>query len=394
MQTIKSPNTKTFLLLIIGLFIVSIAHAEEKNNIEKKKSVIKIYDVSSKDNLLIDNQFGQVKINLWDKNEIRIDISIKANSSSDDRAQQFLDAVEIEDKKSGNQISLRTIINKNSDSNWSWNKNNGKGNYVQIDYNVSMPKNTPLSVKNRFGNTDVPTFSAPLNIVSKYGTFSANELGQKNDIEVSYGKAEIQKMINGSLDIAYSTLELDKVNNVVLVNKFGKMKIGEVETLDGQFSYSGGRIGTIKGSSKIRLSFSGGFRIDQLNSSADNVDIQASYSSLVMPMENNDCNFDVTVSYGGFKYPNDRQVSFTQNDDDKKDNSHGHRTTKQYVGKMGKGNGAESENCLKIWRSKFEINTQSKIVKNYHLLSVIPSMHRTAVAQLLILRFLDMKSRK
>lgn len=341
MQTIKSPNTKTFLLLIIGLFIVPIAHAEEKNNIEKKKSVIKIYDVSSKDNLLIDNQFGQVKINLWDKNEIRIDISIKANSSSDDRAQQFLDAVEIEDKKSGNQISLRTIINKNSDSNWSWNKNNGKGNYVQIDYNVSMPKNTPLSVKNRFGNTDVPTFSAPLNIVSKYGTFSANELGQKNDIEVSYGKAEIQKMINGSLDIAYSTLELDKVNNVVLVNKFGKMKIGEVETLDGQFSYSGGRIGTIKGSSKIRLSFSGGFRIDQLNSSADNVDIQASYSSLVMPMENNDCNFDVTVSYGGFKYPNDRQVSFTQNDDDKKDNSHGHRTTKQYVGKMGKGNGTK-----------------------------------------------------
>ncbi|MEZ4904148.1 MAG: hypothetical protein R2822_21565 [Spirosomataceae bacterium] len=341
MQTIKLLNRINTWGLLVCLLITAASYAKVNGNIEKRKSVIKIYDVSSKDNLLIDNQFGQVKVSLWDKNEIRIDISIKANSSSDNRAQQFLDAVEIEDKKSGNQISLRTIINKNGDSNWSWNKNNGKGNYVQIDYHVSMPKNTPMTIKNRFGDTDIPVFMAPLNIVSKYGTFSANDLGTKNDIDVSYGKAEIQKMSNGNLDIAYSTLELDKANNVILNNKFGKMKIGEVETLDGQFSYSGGRIGTIKGSSKIKLSFSGGFRIDQLNPTADNVDIEASYSSIVMPIENNDCHFDVTVSYGGFKYPNDRQVSFSHNDDERKDDNRGHRTTKQYVGKMGKGNGSK-----------------------------------------------------
>ena len=120
------------------------------------------------------------------------------------------------------------------------------------------------------------------------------------------------------------------------------MKIGEVETLDGNISYSGGRIGTLKGSSKIKLNFSGGFRIDQLNESADNLDIQANYSSVVIPMENNECNFDVTVSYGGFKYPNDRKVSFTQNDDDRKDDNHrGPRMTKQYIGKFGKGGGTK-----------------------------------------------------
>lgn len=214
---------------------------------------------------------------------------------------------------------------------------------MQIDYTVSMPKNTPLIVKNRFGATNIPFFKAPLVVESKYGSFTAIDLtGSKNDIDVSYGKADIQQMLNGTIDIAYSTLDLVKAENLILVNKFGKMKIGEVETLDGQISYSGGRIGTLKGSSKIKLSFSGGFRIDQLNQSADNVDIQASYSSLVIPMENNDCNFDVTVSYGGFKYPNDRKVSFTQNDDDRKDDERrGPRMTKQYVGKMGKGTGTK-----------------------------------------------------
>jgi hypothetical protein len=343
MQTIKLCRVNGYLLIVISCFFAFVARAGEYGNIEKKKSVIKIYDASSKDNLLIDNQFGQVKINLWDKNEIRVDISITSNANSDDRAKQYLDGVEIEDKREGNQISIRTIINKTNNSTWSWKSNNGEKNFVQIDYNVSMPKNTPLTVKNRFGNTNIPVFRAPLVVVSKYGTFMANDLiGNKNDIDVSYGKAEIQQMLNGNLDIAYSTLDLAKAENIVLNNKFGKMKIGEVETFDGQISYSGGRIGNLKGSSKIKLSFSGGFRIDELNSSADNVDIQASYSSLVIPMENNDCNFDVTVSYGGFKYPTDRKVSFTQNDDERKEDDHrSPRMTKQYVGKVGSGKGTK-----------------------------------------------------
>jgi len=343
MQTINFRKLNKYWVPIIGLLITFAAQAKEYGNIEKKKSVIKIYDVTSKDNLLLDNQFGQVKINLWDKSEIRVDISITANANNDDRAQQYLDGVEIEDKKDGSQISIRTVINKNGNSNWSWKSNNNEKNFVQIDYTVSMPKNTPLTVKNRFGATNIPFFRAPLVVVSKYGSFTATDLsGSKNDIDVSYGKADIQQMQNGNIDIAYSTLDLVKAENLVLSNKFGKMKIGEVETLDGQISYSGGRIGNLKGSSKIKLSFSGGFRIDQLNQSAENLDIQASYSSIVIPMENNDCSFDVTVSYGGFKYPTDRKVSFTHNDDDRKDDDHrSPRMTKQYVGKMGKGTGTK-----------------------------------------------------
>ncbi|NBB20286.1 hypothetical protein GVN20_13055 [Runella sp. CRIBMP] len=355
MQTINSYKSGSYWLIIIGLLCTLSARATEYGSIEKKKSVIKMYDVSTKETLLIDNQFGQVKVNLWDKSEIRVDISITANANSDDRVQQYLDGVSIEDKKEGNQISIRTIINKNGNSNWSWKSNNGEKNFVQIDYTVSMPKNTPLTVKNRFGNTNIPFFKAPLVIESKYGSFIATDLsGSKNDIDVAYGKAEIQHLLNGNLDIAYSTLELDKANNIVLNNKFGKMKIGEVETLDGQISYSGGRIGNLKGSSKIKLSFSGGFRIDQLNESADNVDIQASYSSVTIPMENNDCNFDVTVSYGGFKYPGDRKVSFTHNDDDRKDdaNRHSPRMTKQYVGKFGNGSGTK----VKIVSKYGEVN--------------------------------------
>ena len=336
-----------FLLFTFALTLSSFftASGKESNSVEKKKSMIKIFDVSAKDNLTIDNQFGQVKVNLWDKSEIRVDIQITANSSSEDRAQRYLNSVEIIEKKSGDQISLRTVIDKQESAsgwNWAWNSSKDEKNQVQIDYVVSMPKNNALTVRNRFGKTNIPFFSAPLTVESKYGSFVATGLtGSKNDIDVAYGKAEIQDMENGNLDISYSSLELENVKVLVINNRFGKMKIGSVDKIDGKLSYSGGRIGVLKGSCNLKLEYSGGFRIEQMTTSADNVDIQASYSSVAIPVENNECSFDVTVSHGGFRYANDRKVSFSQNDDDKDDQNRGPRFTKQYVGKMGSGRGTK-----------------------------------------------------
>jgi hypothetical protein len=325
------------------LAVATAARAEENGNqIEKKKSVIKIYDVTAKDNLLIDNQFGAVKVNLWDKNEIRIDISVTAKAPNDEKAQCYLDGVQIDERKTGDQIILKTNINRDGCSgnwNWSWKGDKADKNFLQIDYVVSMPKNNALTVKNSFGATAIPYFKAPLNVTSKYGSFTATELGNdKTDIDVAFGRADITQMENGTLDISYSTLDLNKAKIIKINNRFGKLRIGEIEQLNGQISYSGGgRIGTLTGSCKIKLDFSSGFKIEQLSQTTDNVDIMAGYSSLTLPVESKDCDFNVTVSYGGFRYPTDKKMSFTQNDDDKSDEHKGPRFTKQYVGKIGRG---------------------------------------------------------
>ncbi|MFN8348374.1 MAG: hypothetical protein U0X91_25455 [Spirosomataceae bacterium] len=309
-QPIISGTSRWYWALAVGfLCSLSAPVRAEVYKIEKKKSVIKVYDVTSKNNLLIDNQFGQVKVNLWDKNEIRVDIRITANSDTDDRAQHYLNGVDIEDKQEGGQISIRTIINK--DERMNRNAGNSKErNFVHIDYAVFMPKNTPLNVKNRFGVITIPVFKAPLMVESEHGSFIATDLsGSKNDIDVAFGKADIQQLLNGNVAIAYS----------------------------------GGRIGTLKGSSKIKLSFSGGFRFEQLKELAEDVAIEAVHSAVVIPTENNDCHFDVTVVYAGFKYPNDRNVTFTQNDDNRPEAAQRYisRTAKQYIGKFGKGNGTK-----------------------------------------------------
>ncbi|WP_420147252.1 hypothetical protein [Spirosoma sp.] len=324
--------------------------------IEKKKTIIKLFDVDSKDNLVVDNQFGQVNVGLWDKKEIRIQITVLANSDSDERVQKYLDAVTIEEKRTGDQILVKTNFSQNNLSNWSlgkW-KEGGERNYVKINYDVMMPRQNALTVRNRFGNTSIPAFQAPLTVHNRYGNFSAEDLtGRQCDIDVAYGKANIGSMDHGKLEVAYGNLELSKANVLTLINKFGKMTIGDVGKLDADINYSGAKIGTLRESGKIKLDFSGGFRIDQLPKSVDNVDIQASYSSVAIPLSHtNDCDFDVTVSYGNFNYGSGSEMHFKSQPSD--DNRRGPKLTKQYVGKVGNGSGTKVRVVAKFGNVNFQ----------------------------------------
>jgi hypothetical protein len=324
---------------------------------ERKKTIIKLYDVTANDALSIDNQFGQVSVGLWDKNEIRVQITISASASSDERTQQFIDAITIEEKRSGNQIMVRTNFNQNIASNWSFNrwKNGGDRNYVKIDYTVTMPRANALTIRNKFGNTLVSDFHAPLTVYSRYGNVQANELTSRlTDIDVAYGNANINSIDQAKLELAYGKLDLNRANTLTLINKFGKMRIGDIGKLNANIDYADAEIGTLRESGKIDVSFSGGFRIEQLPATVNNLDIRSSYSSVALPVASgNDVDFDVTVSYGSFNHSSSPTFHFTSQPNDDS-NSRGPKLTKQYVGKVGKGTGTKVRVVSKFGNVSFK----------------------------------------
>lgn len=355
-----NKRMKILYSLFLGLLPL-LTWAEEPigaGAIEKRKTVTKLFDVDANDALVVDNQFGQVSVELWDKPEIRIQIVITANSDTDERTQALLDAVTIDDKRTSNQITVRTNVLPGNQSNWSFRSaKSGKEqhNGVRINYEVSMPRQNALTVRNRFGNTAIPAFQAPLTVYNRYGNFSADNLANRqNAIDVAFGRADIRTLDGGKVDVSYGNLDLDRANVLTLINKFGKLKIGEVGRLDADIDYSGAEIGTLRESGRIKLSFSGGFRIGQVLKTADNVDIQASYSSVALPVDsNNNCDFDVTVTYGNFNYASGPTMQFTSNPDEKKDN-YGARLTKQYIGKVGRGSATKIRIVSKFGNVSFK----------------------------------------
>lgn len=94
--------------------------------VEKRRNITKVFDVKDQDMLSVDNQFGQVKINLWSKKEIKVEIVITANASTDGRASEYLSAVAIDEKREKNKINLTTVINKGQFGQNGWNNKKGE----------------------------------------------------------------------------------------------------------------------------------------------------------------------------------------------------------------------------------------------------------------------------
>ena len=329
----------------------------EDNPIEKKKTLTKTFTVNSKDRLSINNQHGDVKIELWEKNEIKVDITIIGYGTTEAKAQQFIDNVEITDKREGDKISFKTFIDSDNSSwnwgnNWSWNGKKDDENCncpkakkgVEINYNVYMPRTNALSVSNKYGKTIIPQFDAPLKVTSNYGSFTSDRLkGLDKDIFVQYGTGNIKQMDDGDLQISYSKLNIDKADNLKLKNNYGSVTLDDINNLDGTFQYSSGKIGRINETGKLNITYSDGVQLSEMSKTLKSLDIKSNYTPIKLPV-NGDVNadFEVTTTYANFRYPTGK-VTFTVNPDENDDDDRkmGWQSTKTYKGKIGKGSGTK-----------------------------------------------------
>lgn len=329
--------------------------------LEKKRVITKTYSVTQRERLYVSNQFGEVRVRLWDKPEVRADIVITATAATDEEAQDLLETVEIDDERQGDQIRLTTKCEAKTNATlsgtgrvWAWadwrtrksdtptpaappSPPEQRG--VKIHYQLSMPRYTALEIKARFSNTFIPEFSAPLIVRSNYGVVNAGQLrGQHNDIRVVYGQAVIKALEKGKLAIEHSKLMLDRAADLELDNKHGNLRIGEVDKLVADLSYSTGQIEALKESARMNLRYLGNFRLPALPASVKWVEIDSQCSDLRLPMgADANLNFNVTVSYADFRAPGDR-VIFTKKDEGDDPNGKP-QFRKTYIGKVGKGGG-------------------------------------------------------
>ena len=306
--------------------------------IEKRRHVVKVYEVTERDQLMVDNQYGEVKVNLWGKNEIKVEVVITAIAPSESQVSEYLSSIRIGESRLKNLISLRTTIDKNNFARSGWSNMKwkaGEKNFIQIDYTIYMPKENELVVKNQFGDTNIPSFEAPLTINSRHGNFNANVLGNaQNVINSQFGQVKIGKMEGGNMECENSDLKVDKVRTLMLNIKSGELSIGDVNDLTTNINYSKAIIGKLRGTGKIRLNYTNNFRMEELPSSEENLNIHAEFSSVTLPAESN--SFNVTVTNGDFSFPTNVNFSKQPSGESKSPNQ-----SRQYQGKIGTGSGAK-----------------------------------------------------
>ncbi|HTG57389.1 MAG TPA: hypothetical protein VL943_14025, partial [Niabella sp.] len=117
----------SLLFLLIAL-TTSAARADSFN--EKRKTYSKSYSLSNNQRVKIANKFGKVEVKAWDRNEVKVDVTIIAFSENERIAQGILDNITIE-SSDGNPVTFTTKFQGNTNT-------KGQKSKMEINYIVYM----------------------------------------------------------------------------------------------------------------------------------------------------------------------------------------------------------------------------------------------------------------
>ncbi|MBC7872555.1 MAG: hypothetical protein H7Y01_01090 [Ferruginibacter sp.] len=292
--------------LVAGLLSLEPIHAQEKERTEpkfkKNKTYSKSYSLGSSDKISLINQFGEMKLVTWDKNEIKVDVSITGKSDEEQRAQEIVDRISVADGKDGNTVSFQTKFadeKKDRDKDKSGKKEHHNEG-MEINYLVYLPSGNALKAENQFGKMIVPDYRGEAELESKFGSLTAGKISNAKNITVEFGQADIAHMNGGTLTIKFSNGTVNKMS-------------GDVRS-DLEFS-------------KVKLN---------IDNDAKNLEINNSYSTVYLDMDKSfSANWDVQTSHGDFSNKTDFSIK-EQGDDNK---GYGPKFNRNYKGVSGSGSG-------------------------------------------------------
>jgi hypothetical protein len=317
----KKSDYKSGLLLAIALLIVPLTLKAE----EVTKEFHKEYKAGPNTTLDINNKYGDVVIQGWDKDQVVIDVKITVELPNLEKAQKFLSYIDVRFTEGENTISAKTVF----DDKFNYTGWGGDSKKFSIDYNIKMPVGTSLTLVNKYGNTDIDELNGLVNLDIKYGNLTAGKLTRGNikplnNLNLAYGKGTIDEAGWLDMTVRYvGSFGIEKSQALLLDSKYSKLSLGETSSLVGESKYDNIRIDKINnlvldngycdvniGELTKKLTYNGSygsFEIENIPAGFEKIDTDTRYMGIKLGIdESASYRLDAKLSYGGLKYNEDK----------------------------------------------------------------------------------------
>lgn len=306
-----------FNLIILALILSSALNA--KQQVERKQVIEKTYSINPSMELAIDNKFGRVEIDTWDKDEFYIKVELIGKGRNEDRAQRILDQIEVDIDEGSSQISFETSIS-------SMKNRNNEG--FEVNYTISMPEINPLKIQNSFGDVSMGNRGGDLDIEVSYGSMKVGDVKGDTDLRLSFGNGSMNNIVDGDFTIKYSDfsleasqnlelsqgfsdIELGVVQELDLKSKYGDVEIEKANSIDADVQFSGFQIDELTGKLELDASYVSDFRLNRLAKSFTLVDIEGKFSSYDIALEPGlNANIQAEFSFADLKTYSDVDIDF------------------------------------------------------------------------------------
>ncbi|WP_165022920.1 DUF4097 family beta strand repeat-containing protein [Dysgonomonas sp. ZJ279] len=237
------------------------------------------------------------------------------------------------DQKAGEQVSCETSTSNNIlsiQTNYKGGANNN--NRPSINYIISIPRNTGLSIDLKYGNIKMNPFHGPFMADLSYSDLSAKSLtGSTPSVKIKYGNMSIENAPDILVNAAYSDIKIDKANNVnisgdynnyvfnnahsITSNKslnYGDIKVTTVTNMNLNIQYGDVKIGNLVSNLDAVCLYSD-IKINNVSPKISNVMMKGSYSDMTISLPQDiSVSFDLNMNYGDVDISKTHNVTYTQ----------------------------------------------------------------------------------
>jgi hypothetical protein len=242
----------SFVLVLTGTINITAACPDSCRTLQEveneaaskafTKSINKLFQVSNRGELLLDNRHGDITYAVWDRNEVKINVLIEVDASGEDRAKQTFDRINIDFGASPSLVSAKTEITNANSGGW-WGSSDCS---FTINYTVTAPRAWNINFTNGYGDVRVPDLQGDARLDVRYGNLYGGAIAGNTELSVAYGKGHLRSVQNLDAIFKYAKVEIGTARVANINSKYSEASIRRLDLLELDSQYDKFVMGSVK----------------------------------------------------------------------------------------------------------------------------------------------------
>jgi hypothetical protein len=277
-------NKWSFSLLLVGLMVLNLTASGKQ---EFSKTIKKEFEISPDGTTSIHNKYGKIDMKTWDKNRVKVDVTIMVRANSEADAQEVFERIAINFENGRDYVKAQTEIEAQKKSNW-WGDEN-KSDYT-INYEVFMPSTNSVGLTNKYGDTKVAAIQGGADLDIKYGNFELEGVQGETNLTFAYGTGTFNTIKDATAEVRYARLVFKQANQLELISKYSKITIEKANEVRSSSKYDTYTVGKVQ-------NFHNSGKYDNLEiGDVENLIVNSQYTEIYS--ENISNSVDLDLEYG------------------------------------------------------------------------------------------------
>ena len=312
----------SFCNIIISIFLISSANIYSQISVEKNET--RTHAIKQDAAISISNKYGDIEINTWDQDSVRIEFHARAQHKDRDKADELLERITSIEKGSPRFFHVHSDIElKNDNSIGRFFKRSKVFDFdkskVDINYVITLPQSVTLTITNKFGDISLLDSFSNSTISLGHGNLRTSQPLKDVNLDFSYVTFNTKHQINGTIKLSNSKIKaadagdikltsissyinFDRVNNVVLNSKRDEVNFQGASNLDYDMSftdlYLGEITGDIHGTSNL-----GSITVIKTLNSRPVINLRSTSSDIFIDIANTSFDLLATLEKGSIQMP-------------------------------------------------------------------------------------------